>query len=56
VNKDQVVEISRLSGCENFVRKRKQFEFSSDYRFENRSNVTWYMRFMIIYSTSDRKF
>ena len=45
MNRDQIVKIARLTGCKNFVGKRKQFIFSafvdlmSVERFENRSDM-----------------
>ena len=45
LNRDQIVKIARLTGCRNFVGKRKQFIFSafvdlmSVERFENRSDM-----------------
>ena len=45
LNRDQIVKISRLTGCKNFVGKRKQFIFNALVdlkpleRFENGSDM-----------------
>ena len=45
LNRDQIVKIDRLTGCKNFVGKRKKFIFNAFVdlkpveRFENRSDM-----------------
>jgi len=45
LNRDQIVKIARLTGCKNFVGKRKKFIFNAFVdlkpveRFENRSDT-----------------
>ena len=45
MNRDQIVKIARLTGCKNFVGKRKKFIFNAFVdlkpveRFENRSDM-----------------
>jgi len=45
LNRDQIVKISRLTGCKNFVGKRKKFIFNAFIdrkpveRSENRSDM-----------------
>jgi len=45
LNRDQIVKIARLTGCKNFVGKRKKFIFNAFVdlkpveRFENGSDV-----------------
>jgi len=45
LNRDQIVKIARLTGCKNFVGKRKKFIFNAFVdvkpveRFENRSDM-----------------
>jgi len=45
LNRDQIVKIARLTGCKNFVGKRKKFvlnvfvDLKPVARFENRSDM-----------------
>ena len=44
LNRDQIVRIARLTGCQNFVGKRKKFIFNAfidlkPERFDNRSDM-----------------